>query len=138
MAAAASSTPVASGFVRISREPIDDLKEVLRQSLFGQGRVVAPEHPADLLEERGVCHRICRYGAAEVPIAASNWLGHTAGRRLTRTHDEPSPFIAAPLAPSARRGCQAQMSPGTETKWAAEAAPDHAALASGGAVASAR
>src|SRR5215207_4107763 len=64
MAAAASSTPVASGFVRISREPIDDLKEVLRQSLFGQGRVVAPEHPANLLEERGVCHRICRYGAA--------------------------------------------------------------------------
>src|SRR5215203_4739756 len=29
-----------------------------------QGRVVAPEHPANLLEERGVCHRICRYGAA--------------------------------------------------------------------------
>src|SRR3954447_17474624 len=36
MPADASSTPVAWGFVRISREPIDDLKEVLRQYLFGQ------------------------------------------------------------------------------------------------------
>src|SRR5215207_5593835 len=87
MAAGASSTPpVAWGSVRIGREPLDDLEEVLRQCLFGQGCVVAPEHPANLLEERGVCHRICRYGVdAEAPIAAGDWPGHTAGRRLTRT-----------------------------------------------------
>ena len=63
MAADASLTPpVAWGSVRIGWEPLDDLEEVLRQWLFGQGRVVAPEHPANLLEERGVCHWICRYG----------------------------------------------------------------------------
>src|SRR5215218_2313890 len=123
MAAAASSTSVAWVFVRISREPIDDLKEVLRQCLFGQCLIVAPELPPDLREERGVCHRIYRCGvdpAGDRPRA-------TAGRRLCRTHDEPSPLIAAPLAPRAARGViaacwQAQMSHGTETKWAAEAA----------------
>ena len=84
MAADASLTPpIAWGSVRIGREPLDDLEEVLRQCLFGQGCVVAPEHPANLLEERGVCHRICRYGVdAEAPIAAGDWPGHTAGRRL--------------------------------------------------------
>src|SRR6187200_1623963 len=69
IAADASSTPVASGSVRIGREPIDDLKEVLRQCLFGQCLIVAPELPPYLREERGVCHRICRSGVdAQAPI----------------------------------------------------------------------
>src|SRR5215203_5748647 len=84
MAADASLTPpIAWGSVRIGWEPLDDLEAVLRQWLFGQGRVVAPEHRANLLEERGVCHRICRYGVdAEAPIS-----GHTLGRQLTRNHE---------------------------------------------------
>src|SRR5215217_5320258 len=91
MAAAASSTPVAWGFVRISREPIDDLKEVLRQCLFFQCLIVAPELPSDLPEERGVCHGICRCGVdAEAPIIAGP--GATAGRRLTRAHVGLSPL----------------------------------------------
>ena len=73
MAADASSTPVAWGFARISREPMDDLKEVLRQCLFGQCLIVAPELPPYLREERGVCHRICQSGVdAQAPITAGD------------------------------------------------------------------